>query len=52
MEQNPGDCEPGYNDFVFTHEGKAIAVLLTRFYSDEDELGNRSGAELESLMKE
>ncbi len=49
---NPGDCEPGYNDFVFTHEGKAITVLLTRFYPDEGELGNRSGAEPESLMKE
>ncbi len=48
---NPDDCEPGYYDFVFTYEGKAIAVLLTRFYND-GELSGKSGAELEALMHE
>ena len=44
------DCEPGYYDFVFVYEGKAIATLLTRFYS-EGELENKSDAELDALMK-
>ena len=48
---NGTECEPGYYDFVFTYEGKAIAVLLTRFY-DQSELGNKSDAELEALMRE
>ncbi|MBO7336335.1 MAG: hypothetical protein J6U42_05295 [Lachnospiraceae bacterium] len=48
---NPEDCEPGYYDFVFTYEGKAIGVLMTRFYKDA-ELGEKSGAELEALMHE
>ena len=45
------DCEPGYYDFVFTYEGKAIATLLTRFYR-ENELTVKSDAELEALMHE
>ena len=45
------ECEPGYYDFVFTYEGKAIATLLTRFYK-EGELSAKSDAELESLMHE
>ena len=48
---NPDDCEPGYYDFVFTYEGKAIAVLQTRFYKD-GEISGKSDAELEKLMKE
>ncbi len=48
---NPADCEPGYYDFVFTYEGKAIATLLTRFYA-ENELTVKSDAELEALMHE
>ena len=48
---NPDECEPGYYDFVFTYEGKAIAVLLTRFYA-EGELSGKSDAELEALMHE
>ena len=48
---NQEECEPGYYDFVFTYEGKAIAVLLTRFYA-EGELSAKSDAELESLMHE
>ena len=48
---NPEDCEAGYYDFVFTYEGKAIGVLQTRFYNDE-ELRGKSGAELEALMHE
>ena len=46
---NQEECEPGYYDFVFTYEGKAIAVLLTRFYA-EGELSGKSDAELEALM--
>lgn len=48
---NEGECEPGYYDFVFTYEGKAIATLLTRFYQC-GELSARSDAELEALMHE
>ena len=45
------ECEPGYYDFVFTYEGKAIATLLTRFYA-VNELTVKSDAELEALMHE
>ena len=48
---HPEECEPGYYDFVFTYEGKAIATLLTRFYK-EGELIDKSDAELEKLMRE
>ncbi|MBQ7715762.1 MAG: hypothetical protein IJT70_07835 [Clostridia bacterium] len=48
---NPEECEPGYYDFVFTFEGKAIATLPTRFYK-EGELTGKSAAELEALMHE
>ncbi len=48
---NKEECEPGYYDFVFTYEGKAIATLLTRFYN-ENELAVKSDAELEALMHE
>lgn len=48
---NKEECEPGYYDFVFTYEGKAIATLLTRFYA-ENELTVKSDAELEALMRE
>ena len=48
---NKEECEPGYYDFVFTYEGKAIATLLTRFYN-ENELTDKSDAELEALMHE
>ena len=48
---NTYECEPGYYDFVFTYEGKAIATLLTRFYN-ENELTVKSDAELEALMHE
>ncbi|MBR5114807.1 MAG: hypothetical protein IK101_05875 [Oscillospiraceae bacterium] len=47
----PEECETGYYDFVFTYEGKAIAVLQTRFYN-ENELASKSDAELEALMRE
>ena len=46
---NKEECEPGYYDFVFTYEGKAIATLLTRFYN-ENELTVKSDAELEALI--
>ena len=48
---HPEECEPGYYDFVFTYEGKAIATLLTRFYN-ENEITDKSDAELEALMHE
>ena len=48
---HPEECEPGYYDFVFTYEGKAIATLLTRFYPS-NEICNKSDAELEALMHE
>ncbi len=48
---NKEECEPGYYDFVFTYEGKAIATLLTRFYN-ENELTVKSDADLEALMHE
>ena len=46
---NQEECEPGYYDFVFTYEGKAIATLLTRFYN-ENELTVKSDAELMEIM--
>ena len=46
---NKEECEPGYYDFVFTYEGKAIATLLTRFYN-ENELTVKSDAELMEIM--
>ena len=46
---HPEECEPGYYDFVFTYEGKAIATLLTRFYN-ENELTDKSDAELMEIM--
>ena len=46
---NPEDAAPGYYDFVFVYEGKAIATLLTRFYN-QGELEGKSDAELEALM--
>lgn len=46
---NPDDCEPGYYDFVFVYEGKAIATLLTRFYG-QDELSEKTDDELANLQ--
>lgn len=43
--------EPGYYDFVFTCEGKAIGVLLTRFYNHDD-ISDKSDEALEALMHE
>ncbi len=45
---NP-DEEPGYYDFVFAVENKAVASLVTRFFS-EGELESKTDAELEKLM--
>ncbi|MBQ8587524.1 MAG: hypothetical protein IJ453_05505 [Oscillospiraceae bacterium] len=47
---NEEECEPGYYDFVFTYEGKAIATLLTRFYK-WGELSSLSDDELEDLIE-
>ena len=46
---NPEDAEPGYYDLVFTVDGKAVASLVTRFFS-EGELEDKTDAELEKLM--
>ena len=46
---NPDDCKPGYYDFVFVYEGKAIAKMITYFYAD-GEIQNKSDADLEKLM--
>ena len=46
---NPEDCEAGFYDLVFTVDGKAAAVLLTRFYN-EPELEEKTDAELAQLM--
>ena len=47
---NPADCQPGYYDFVYVYEGKAIAKMLTYFYAD-GEIQEKSDEELEKLMK-
>lgn len=47
---NP-DEEPGYYDLVFTVDSKAVASLVTRFFS-EGELESKTDAELEKLMKD
>lgn len=47
---NPTDCQPGYYDFVYVYEGKAIAKMLTYFYAD-GEIQEKSDEELEKLMK-
>lgn len=46
---NSDDCKPGYYDFVFVYEGKAIAKMITYFYADE-EIQRKSDADLEKLM--
>lgn len=46
---HPEECEPGYYDLVFTLNGKATAVVLTRFYSD-GELSDKSDDALTQLM--
>ena len=46
---NP-DEEPGYYDFVFAVEDKAVASLVTRFYP-MGELEGKTDAELEKLMQ-
>ena len=48
---NPEDADPGYYDFVFAVRGKAVASLVTRFYAP-DELGDKTDAELEKLMRD
>ena len=48
---SPDDCEPGYYDFVFVHDKKVIATMVTRFYND-GELQGKPDSELEKLMAE
>ena len=47
---SPEECGAGLYDLVFTCDGRAAGVLLTRFYKEE-ELSSRSDAELEQLMQ-
>ena len=46
---NPEDCEAGYYDLVFSLDGNATAVLLTRFYN-EYELESKTDEELAQIM--
>lgn len=46
---NNDEYKPGYYDFVFVYEGKAIAKMITYFYAD-GEIQNKSDADLEKLM--
>ena len=43
------EYKPGYYDFVFVYEGKAIAKMITYFYAD-GEIQDKSDADLEKLM--
>lgn len=47
---NPDEHAAGLYDFVFTHEGKYVASMVTRFYN-EGELEGKSDDELASMMK-
>ena len=47
---NPDECEAGLYDLVFTHNGKPVGALITKFYN-HDELTSKSDEELEELMK-
>ena len=47
---NPDDVEPGLYDFVFLHNDKVFATMLTKFFK-EGELSEKSDQELEALMK-
>lgn len=47
---NPEECEAGLYDLVFTHNGKPVGALITKFYNP-DELTIKSDEELEELMK-
>ena len=46
---NNDEYKPGYYDFVFVYEGKAIAKMITYFYAD-GEIQEKSDADLEKLM--
>ena len=43
------EYDPGLIDLVFTRDGKAVALLLTKFYK-EGELDSKTDAELDKLM--
>ena len=47
---HPEEVTPGYYDFVFCHNGKVFAIMLTQFYKP-DELLDKPDSELEKLMK-
>ena len=42
--------KPGFYDFVFTYGGKIFAVMLTKFYKEE-ELYGKSDSELNKMME-
>ena len=44
------ECEAGLYDLVFTHNGKPVGALITKFYN-HNELTIKSDEELEELMK-
>ena len=44
------ECEAGLYDLVFTHNGKPVGALITKFYN-HNELTSKSDEELEELMK-
>ena len=46
---NPDEWQPGYYDFVYVYEGKAIAKMITYFYA-ENAIQEKSDEELEELM--
>ncbi len=43
------ECKAGYYDFIFVYGGKAKAILITKFYNEE-ELRNKTDAELVEIM--
>jgi hypothetical protein len=47
---HPEEHKPGFYDFVFTYGGKIFAVMLTKFYKEE-ELYDKSDSELNKMME-
>ena len=48
---HPDEVEPGLYDFVFIHDNKVFATMLTKFYKN-DELTDKSDSDLEKLMEQ
>ena len=47
---HPEEVDPGLYDFVFIHDNKVFATMLTKFYKN-DELTDKSDSDLEKLME-